>query len=186
MVLLCKSVRKLETPQPSWHYLITNTNTIVLKNNWYKTVKIARLPNKAIKNSFPKETNSEYVLLYLCVQRSMKKIQMSLHLRNSTFNTSYMSDSDIVFTLKMESVSTNTIYGLKMIVKTGLETLFWNPSMRENSYFYYWICDFGHFYEVRKNSLPYGGISKIFFLDHFSGSFLGQKLYFWIQIPFWG
>ena len=73
-------VMKLETPQPSWHYWITNTNTIVLKNNWYKTVKIARLPDKAIKNSFPKETNSEYVLLYLCVQRSMKKIQMSLHL----------------------------------------------------------------------------------------------------------
>ena len=25
--------------------------------------------------------------------------------------------------------------------------------MREDSYFYYWICDFGHFYEVRKSSL---------------------------------
>ena len=22
--------------------------------------------------------------------------------------------------------------------------------MREDGYFYYWICDFGHFYEVRK------------------------------------
>ena len=50
--------------------------------------------------------------------------------------------------------------------------------MREDSYFYYWICDFGHFYEVRESSLPHGGISKIFFLDHFSPSFLGQKLYF--------
>ena len=83
-------VMKLETPQPSWHYWITNTNTIVLKN-WYKTVKIARLPDKAIKNSFPKETNSEYVerlYLCLCVQRRMKKIQMSLHLRNSTFKQS--------------------------------------------------------------------------------------------------
>ena len=32
-----------------------------------------------------------------------------------------------------------------------------------------------------KKSLPHGGISKIFFLDHFSLSFsiiLGQKLYF--------
>ena len=26
---------------------------------------MARLPDKAIKNSFPKETNSEYALLYL-------------------------------------------------------------------------------------------------------------------------
>ena len=41
-----------------------------------------------------------------------------------------------------------------------------------------------HFYEVSESSLPHGGISKIFFLDHFSPSFLGQKLYFWIQIPF--
>ena len=36
----------------------------------------------------------------------------------------------------------------------------------------------GTFFEVRESSLPYGGISKIFFLDHFSLSFLGQKLYF--------
>ena len=50
--------------------------------------------------------------------------------------------------------------------------------MREDCYFYYWICDFGHFYKVRKNSLPHGGISKRFFLDHFSPSFLGQKLFF--------
>ena len=32
-----------------------------------------------------------------------------------------------------------------------------------------------HTYEVRKNSFPHGRISKIFFLDHFSPSFLGQK-----------
>ena len=24
--------------------------------------------------------------------------------------------------------------------------------MREDSYFYYWICDFGHFYEVSESS----------------------------------
>ena len=33
-------------------------------------------------------------------------------------NTSYLTDSYIVFTLKMESESKNTIFGLKMIVKT--------------------------------------------------------------------
>ena len=36
-------------------------------------------------------------------------------------NTSYLTDSYIVFTLKMESVSKNTIFGLKMMVKRGLE-----------------------------------------------------------------
>ena len=36
-------------------------------------------------------------------------------------NTSYLTDSYIGFTLKMESVSKNTIFGLKMMVKSGLE-----------------------------------------------------------------
>ena len=53
------------------------------------------------------------------------------------------------------------------MVKSGLK----NSIVKfhhEDGYFYYWICDFGHFYEVRKNSLPNGGISKRFFLDQFS------------------
>ena len=36
-------------------------------------------------------------------------------------NTSYLTDSYIGFTLKMESVSINTIFGLKIMVKSGLE-----------------------------------------------------------------
>ena len=36
-------------------------------------------------------------------------------------NTSYLTDSYIIFTLKMESVSKTTIFGLKMMVKSGLE-----------------------------------------------------------------
>ena len=39
-------------------------------------------------------------------------------------NTSYLTDSYIVFTLKMESVSKNTIFGLIMMVKSGLEKMF--------------------------------------------------------------
>ena len=39
-------------------------------------------------------------------------------------NTSYLTDSYIVFTLKMESVSKNTIFGLKMMVKSGIEKIF--------------------------------------------------------------
>ena len=34
---------------------------------------------------------------------------------------SYLTDSYIGFTLKMESVTKNTIFGLKMMVKSGLE-----------------------------------------------------------------
>jgi len=40
------------------------------------------------------------------------------------FNTSYLTDSYIIFTLKMESVSKDTIFGLKMMVKSGLEKIF--------------------------------------------------------------
>ena len=45
--------------------------------------------------------------------------------------------------------------------------------MREDGYFYYWICDFGHKIVSRMEEFQ-----KDFFLDHFSLSFLGQKLYF--------
>ena len=39
-------------------------------------------------------------------------------------NTSHLADSYIVFTLKMESISKNTIFGLKILVKSGLEKYF--------------------------------------------------------------
>ena len=39
----------------------------------------------------------------------------------SEIKTSYLTDSNVIFTLKMESVSKNTIFGLKMMVKSGLE-----------------------------------------------------------------
>ena len=43
---------------------------------------------------------------------------------NWGFDTSYLTDSYIVFTLKMESVSKITIFGLKMEVEIGLEKIF--------------------------------------------------------------
>ena len=39
-------------------------------------------------------------------------------------NTSYLNDSYIIFTLKMESVPEIIIFGLKMMVKSGLEKIF--------------------------------------------------------------
>ena len=38
-----------------------------------------------------------------------------------SFNASHLTDSYIGFTLKMESVTKNTIFGLKMMMKSGLE-----------------------------------------------------------------
>ena len=44
--------------------------------------------------------------------------------KTNVLSTSYLTDSYIIFTLKMESVSKNTNFGLKMIVKSGLEFFF--------------------------------------------------------------
>ena len=52
-----------------------------------------------------------------------KKKSWKLESNDDSFNTSYLTDSYIVFTLKMESVSKNTIFGLKMMVKSGLEKI---------------------------------------------------------------
>ena len=41
--------------------------------------------------------------------------------KQNCFNTSYLTDSYIGFTLKMESVYKNTFFGLQMMVKSGLE-----------------------------------------------------------------
>jgi hypothetical protein len=52
--------------------------------------------------------------------RSWENLNFSAYL---SFNTSYLTDSYIVFTLKMESVSKITIFGLKMMVKSGVEKI---------------------------------------------------------------
>ena len=44
---------------------------------------------------------------------------------------SYLTDSYIVFSLNMESVPKVTIFGLEMMVKSGLGKYFWNSSMRK-------------------------------------------------------
>ena len=43
--------------------------------------------------------------------------------RQKGINKSYLAESYIFFTLKMESVSKNTIFGQKMMVKSGLEKI---------------------------------------------------------------
>ena len=43
-----------------------------------------------------------------------------------SFNTSYLTDSYIVFTLKMESQPKNINFGIKMMVKSGLENFILN------------------------------------------------------------
>ena len=108
------------------------------------------------------------------------------HYANQPINTSYLTESYIVFTLKMESVSKNTIFGLKMMVKSGLEKIFLK-FLHAGDYFSLLHKSVqNHKFSNKYNQFRHRRISKKKFLDHFSPSFLRTKLYFWIQIPFWG
>ena len=54
----------------------------------------------------------------------LSNVWVLLDLWYKSVNTSYLTDSYIIFTLKMESVSKATIFGLKMMVKSDLEKIF--------------------------------------------------------------
>ena len=72
-------------------------------------------------------------------------------------NTSYLTDSYIVFTLKMESLSKNTIFGLKMMVKSGLEKIFWKFHHAGNYFSLLHKCEdfyLTHYKFSNKNQIP--------------------------------
>ena len=92
--------------------------------------------------------------------------------------------------VKMQSVPEITIFGLKMMVKSGLfrrntfeippcacHFLLNEPQGRKN-------FDQKYKFSNENNYLPAWRDFKNNFLDHFSPSFLGEKWYFWTQIPF--
>ena len=75
-------------------------------------------------------------------------------------NMSYLTDTYMGFTLKMESVSKNTIFGLKMMVKSGLEKIFlkflhagdYFPLLHKSAQ--------NHKFNDQITIFPHGGISK--------------------------
>ena len=77
-------------------------------------------------------------------------------------NTSYMTDSYIVFILKMESVSKNIVFGLKLMVKIGPEKIFLKFFHSED-YFPLHKSAQNHKVSIKTNyvsSFPHEGISK--------------------------
>ena len=60
------------------------------------------------------------------LDNTMRETMSAPHCCNGSckYVWAYLTDSYIVFTLKMESVSKNTIFVLKMLVKSGLEKIF--------------------------------------------------------------
>ena len=65
---------------------------------------------------------------------------------SNVWTLQYMSNSYICYLFKMIYVleSKITIFGQKMMVKSGLKRLFKNPFMRKDGDFCQWICDYRH------------------------------------------
>ena len=84
---------------------------------------------------------------------------------DNILNMSYLTDSYIVFILKIESVSKNTIFGVKIMVKSGLEKIFlkflhagdYFPLLHKRAQ--------NHKFSNKNNYLPTWRDFKIFFSD---------------------
>ena len=82
----------------------------------------------------------EHILTYTHILKyaSMQSSSLFLHI----LNTQYLTNPIIVSPVKMEYWWNFSISGLKMMVKSCLERIFRNSSMRSPCHFYYWICTF--------------------------------------------
>ena len=92
---------------------------LILKpKNWIpKTVEIVTNVQK------PSNLICLCQILFL-LKKVRKNVFIVSNYSNCVFTTSYLTDSYIIFTLKMESESKITIFGLKMMVKSGLKNIF--------------------------------------------------------------
>ena len=73
------------------------------------------------------QLNSLICKIMKCSQKNVMflgSVDRNLKKKRVWLNMSYLTDSYIVFTLKMKSVSKIKIFGLKMVVKSGLEKIF--------------------------------------------------------------
>ena len=110
-----------------------------LRGSMLKRLWCHRLVSLKNKNKFPIKLRFCLPTLIFFYFLDLKpKIYLS---RKSMdlLNTYYLTNSYIVFTLKMESVSKKTFFDLKMMVISGLEFFFFEipPCGKIGSYFYY-------------------------------------------------
>ena len=101
-------------------FLMGQKNMICLKKYFY----LIKSPsfNEKITDLIYKGGLVEETLMYKFSPYSKFEFSFPLTL----FNTSYFTDSYIVFTLKMESQPKNILFGLKMMVKSSLEKFILN------------------------------------------------------------
>ena len=106
-----------------------------------------------------------------------KPMFISFHY-NSVLNTSYLTESYIVFTLIMESVSKNTIFGLKMMVKSGLEKIFLKFLHARDYFLLLHKSAQNHKFSNKNNYLSAWKDFKIIFSRPLFTIILSQKWYF--------
>ena len=160
---------KFKIVQPNWHYRVLGFSAPNL--SW----SMSPVSFQFVEQREPilGVTENKLRLVAKGVE-SVQDLNFRLQIQNLT-------DSYIVFTLKLESGQNfcsnrwirSSTYGKKNISDfppCGRMVIFVTEFVifRKTPPFYEvkWI---------RRKWLPHGGISKIFFLDHFSPSFLGQK-----------
>ena len=89
-------------------------------------------------------------------------------------STQYISNLTIIYMVKMESVSKITILGITITVKIFFEI----PPCGNMVILITESVTLGTFMKLGKVVSRMEEFQKYFLLDHFSSSFLGQKLYF--------
>ena len=119
--------------------------------------------------------------IFWCVSSYFPNFPRFLIFLSSFLNTQNMTNLTSVSTVKMEYGWNFSISGLKVMVKWSRKNIFEIPPC---AHYVIFITEFvlltktPPFFEVNwlnRKWWAHGGISKIFFLDHFSPSFLGQK-----------
>ena len=132
--------------------------------NFFREIDHIRILEEFRKNSEGKAAN----LPQFCQSPSLVPFLL---------NTSDLTDSYIIFTLKMEFVSKNTIFGLKLMVKSGLE-FFFVKFLHALSIIWIYLIErrsFGQKYKF-SNGERMEEFQKYFFYTTFHPSFLGQNL----------
>ena len=88
-------------------------------------------------NFFWVRITHKYVIIYQSLRTvAFLKVQ---HLFSLVFNTQYMRNPDMLYVLKMEYVSKINIFGLKMMVKSGLEKIFLKFLHAQSLFHTYWF-----------------------------------------------
>ena len=125
-----------------WFSLFTDwvhVEAVLLKTSHTFKIQVIQLHILQLEPAYFQLLPYHQVLLSMII----KSIKLMCEKKVSCFhNMSYLTDSYISFTLKLESWQKFCFNSLIRSSKYGKKKYFWFSSMREDGCFCYWICDF--------------------------------------------